>query len=388
LRSKLAVLIAIAIGASACEIGQVTLPVRPATLVIHGILSPTATTQTVLVERTLTGGFALQSYDFSSSEAILSDGGEPESSATVTMDLPDGRTILARELQSFSSLGNGAGMYIFSLPGTSLVLGGKYKLKVVTTKQEVVTAETIVPVAAAVTSGPTVTFNRETSAYQVQWADIAQSRGYQVRIDGPYVPWITFTDSNHISLTGDLRSLSADRLPHVFIPGFRQSVSIAAVDANVYDYYRTYNNSFTGSGLINRVKGGVGVFGAMTVVARQTVNVIAPTQEPIEGKFEVLLGSLGYRYGGFGNALSIAVYVESASAKAGQPDALSGAYGDLPTRTNGGFVGTRTGSKVKIAFLTNQLLRDTVDVFTGELRGDTLDGTFKKGAPAKYVRQK
>lgn len=342
----------------------------------------------VLVERTLTGEReAPRVWDYSSADPILTDGGAPEVGAIATLTTPTGQVIPGPEWQTFSPLGTGAGVYIFALPGTALVPGGKYTLRVVTKRQEIITAETVVPDTRAVTAGPTVDFNRASDTFTMEWPAVGKSRGYQVRIDNPYTPWITFTDSLHVSLTGTLRILAADNLPHVFLPGFRQIVTISAVDANVYDYYRTYNNAFTGAGLISRVTGGLGVFGSVITVSRRTVNVVAPAEEPIEGTFDLQFSPLGYFYGGVGDARTLTLYVESPATRHDQLDAVTAAY-----RRNGGSVdgaiGTWSGNQLKLAFLSNQLISDTVDVFVGDLRGDTLDGKFSKGAPAKYVRRR
>jgi len=58
---------------------------------------------------------------------------------------------------------------------------------------------------------------------------------------------------------------------------------------------------------------------------------------------------------------------------------LSGRYitGGPGARADG-IVGEQSGSAVKLAFLLGQLASDTADVFTGELRGDTLIGTYRR----------
>ena len=33
-----------------------------------------------------------------------------------------------------------------------------------------------------------------------------------------------------------------------------------AIDANIFDYVRTFNDPYTGSGIISRVQGGLGLF--------------------------------------------------------------------------------------------------------------------------------
>ena len=164
-----------------CELARINLPVRPSSVVIHGVLSGSSPNQMVLVERTLTGERqAVRVLDFSSADPILTDGGVPEVGAIATLTTPTGDVIPGPEWQSFSTLGNGAGVYIFALPGAALVPGGKYTLRIVTKQQEVITAETIVPEARAETAAQTMDFNRATETLSMQWPAVGKSRGYQV----------------------------------------------------------------------------------------------------------------------------------------------------------------------------------------------------------------
>lgn len=377
--------VALALCAS-CEIAKLALPSAPSSVVIHGVLSPTAAAQTILVERTLTGAVGIPLlYPFESDEPVLSDHGIAESGATTVLTTPSGQTIAGREVRTFSSTGHGGGIYQFDVAGSALVPGGHYRLRVVTARGEILTAETVVPAASPVASGPTVTFDRSADTLSMSWPAVPQARGYEVRIESPYGPWIAFTDSTHIALTGTLRNLAADNLPALFQPGFRQPVTVSAVDANMYDYYRSSNDAFTGAGIVNRVSGGTGVFGSLVIISRRTLDVTVPVHEPIEGSFNLVLGSVGYLYGGVGDAMGLTLYVESSASRSGQPDAITARY----RRSNGtiaGAVGTLSATHLNLVFLADQFLTDTLDRFSADLRGDTLVGTFSKGASGVYVR--
>lgn len=129
------------------------------------------------------------------------------------------------------------------------------------------------------------------------------------------------------------------------------------------------------------------MFGSVITVARRTVNVVASPQEPIEGTFDLLFSPLGYYYGGVGDARTLTLYVESPATRQDQLDAVTAAY----QRSGGsldGAIGTWSGNQLKLAFLSNQLVKDTLDIFVGRLHGDTLEGKFSKGAPAQYVRRR
>ena len=382
-------LFALASFVNSCEIAKIELPVGEATLVVHGILSPTTTTQTVLLERTLTGATPVPLlYPFDGSEPIVSDYGIAEAGATAEIVTPTGTVVTGREVSSISASGHGGGVYSFPLAGSSLVPGGRYRLRMTTTKNETVTAETIVPIATSVATGPTALFNRSSDTLSLTWNRAASARGYQVRIESPYGPWIAYTDSTHIALTGTLRNLLADRLPNLFVPGFRQLVTVSAVDSNTYDYYRSSNEAFTGVGIVSRISGAMGVFGSQVTIARRTVDVVAPTTRPIEGVFDVQLGPLGYLYGGLGDAVSITLYVESPSVRSDQPDAITGSYRHSFGTSQSAASGTFSNGRLKLVFLADQTLTDSVDHFTGDLKGDTIIGEFSKGAKARYLRRK
>ncbi|HTE43723.1 MAG TPA: DUF4249 family protein [Gemmatimonadaceae bacterium] len=372
--------------AAACALDQFTLPIVPSTLVLHGVLSASAPAQRIVLERTITGELAIPIVvPYESAEPILSDYGNAESDAVTQLTTPSGQTIAGREVRTFSGDGHGAGLYEFALAGSSLVPGGRYRLRVVTKRQEVVTAETTVPSTTPVSTGTTVTLDRSRDTIALQWASVAQARGYQVRVESPFGPWLAFVDDTHLSIAGSLRNLFVDNLPSLFQPGFRQAVTVSAVDSNMYDYYRSSNNAFTGTGVISRVSGATGFFGSFVILARRTVDVTAPTTRPIEGTFD-LQERLGGFYGGVADARSITLYVESPAARAGQPDAVTGSY-----RRAGGSsaaaIGTLGNSHLKLVFLSDQFLTDTLESFVADLHADSLVGTFSKGAPATYVRR-
>jgi hypothetical protein len=385
-------MIAACIGAAilmaSCELAKIQLPIAPSSLVLHGMLSPTATAQTVLLERTLTGATAIPMvYPFDGIEPILSDNGIAETGATSEIVTPSGEVIPGREVSSFSRTGNGAGVYQFAIAGTALIAGGRYRIRLTTTKNETVTAETTIPIATAVTTGSTSTFNRSLDTLSMSWPEAAKARGYQVRIETPYGPWIAYTDSTRIAVTGTLRNLVADRLPKLFQPGFQQIVTVSAVDSNTYQYYRSTNNDFIGAGIVSHVSGAIGVFGSVVTIARRTLNVTASTSLPIEGVFD-LQPSLGSLYGGFADATSITLYDESPAVRSDQPDAITGNYRHSFGTTQAAAVGTFANGRLRLVFLNDQTLTDSVDHFTGDLRGDTIVGEFSKGAPGRYLRRK
>ena len=191
-------------------------------------------------------------------------------------------------------------------------------------------------------------------------------------------------------LTGELRNVDVASLPRVFIPGFPQAVTVSAVDANYYDWYRTHNDALLGTGLINRVSGGLGVFGSLVRLRFEDFHVVAPQSELAAGTFRVA-GTNDERL--FAPVLSLDLYIESPAARAGQADALSGRYEKRliigepdPVR---GLLGTVDNGHIQLALLRLWSARDTLAAFTGDIHGDTIVGVYRGfGGVARFVRQR
>jgi hypothetical protein len=159
---------------------------------------------------------------------------------------------------------------------------------------------------------------------------------------------------------------------------------VGAVDSNFYDYYRTTNDPFTGAGIISRITGGLGLFGSLVPLSTGTLTVVADQTEPIEGRFRLL------SFEGTPTAFlsQIVLYVESPPAGDGLPASISGRYTTAtPTVRSDGVLGQQFGTFLSLTLLVNQLAVDTLDVFTAELRGDTLIGTYRtNGGTAVFLR--
>lgn len=374
----------------ACELDRTAIPRTTAQLALHGVLSASAPTQVVLLERTRTGRVAVVAPPFDLADPVVSDEGIAESGASMTLVAPDGTVFVAREDNTTSSDGKGEGIYRFTLPGSVLVRNATYTLNVRTTAGELLTAETSVPDGVAATTPSSGTLDRTQDTLTLSWPASASARSYLVRIETPFGPRSFFTESTSVRLPGMLRNVDRQELPHVFFPGFSQPVTVSAVDSNYYDWYRTHNDVVSGQGLINRVKGGVGVFGALVRLQFDSVHVTAPRSRPIEGRFEwvgTTLAEFGVRY------LTFNIYLESPAARSDQSDALSGSYRPTPRLEYRGcpicgLLGTTRDGKVELALLNDYSGADTLDVFDGQLRGDTLVGSFRyTGGPFTYVRQ-
>ncbi len=258
----------------ACEIEEIEVPRTVPIIALHGVLSATATTQVVLLERTRSGSVA--SYDLV--DGILGEA-VAEKRAQVELTLPDGRTLQAVEDdQVTDNRGRGGGIYRLALPGDSLERDRPYRLTVHTTSGETLTAETSVPSGPVAATAQQRVFDRSRDTVIVEWPAAPGARSYYVRIETPFGPRSFFTDSTRVRLTGELRNADVDALPRVFIPGFSQAVSVSAVDSNFYDWYRTHNERISGTGVISRVQGGIGVFGALVRLRLEEMHVVVPQE--------------------------------------------------------------------------------------------------------------
>ncbi len=369
-----------------CDLGTVTVSNTVPVVVIHSVLNPNAPNQVVLVEHSLTGTITVPDTGFNPTDPIVTAGGIPIDGAIVEITDPSGTVYRGVEDKLDPALnGKGGGVYRVPISGSQLVLGGQYQLHVTTPDGGDATASTVIPSPAARAIGSlTRTLNRDHDTLQLRWNTVPGARSYAVRIESPFGPFSFFTDSNAFRVTGDFRNPFAANLERVFIPGFRQDAVVGAVDANFYDYYRTGNDPFTGSGLISRVTGGLGLFGAIVELSTGTITVTADQTEPIEGRFRLATGP------GTTNAYAaqVTLYVESKAARSGLPDALSGRYfTPSPNSRSDGIIGQQTGANITFALLGSQLAGDTLEWFDGFLSGDTLQGRYMiKGGTAVFVK--
>lgn len=376
---------------AACEIEEVAIPRTQVRVAMHGVLSASASTQVVLLERTRNGSLQLFAPPFDLADPIVTDDGIAETSASVHLTTPAGLTLTAREDNTVRDDRKGQGIYRFALPGDALERSGRYRLSVVTTNGDVLTAETSVPSGVAAAVAEQRVFDRARDTVIVEWPATPGARAYSVRIETPFGPRSFFTDTTRVRLTGALRNVDNDALPRVFIPGFPQAVTVSAVDSNYYDWYRTHNDALSGTGLVNRVRGGIGVFGSLVRLRFQEFRVVAPQAEPAAGMFRFVGSDTARRTTPY---LSFELYVESRSARADQGDALSGRFErrptfSLPNDPIDGLLGTVRNGRVELAFLRNWSSTDTVEVFRGEIRGDTIAGTYRGfGGQVQFVKQR
>lgn len=358
---------------AACEFGEVTVPRPGGQVVVHAMLNPDASVQWVLVERTLTGTVSIDTAAiFDPLNPIVTGFGVPVSGARVEIRGADGT--LFRGVEDAQA----PGVYGIDVEtGPRPRPGVRYSLLVRTRDSVEVTGETTIPnVAPAPIATLLEPFDREADTLRLQWRPAAGARTWALRVESPRGPFFIFADSLSLRLPGSLRNLFADRLPRVFVPGFEQAVTVSAVDANFYDYYRSRNDPFTGSGIINRLRGGVGLFGSAVNVVQRRLLVTAPQRQPSEGHWALVSGTAA--------ASTLDLWIETPATSL-SPAGLSGTW--TGARGRDGFLGVLDGTALRIALLDTRLGADTIATLEGELRGDTITGKYRGAAAAvRYVR--
>lgn len=317
--------------------------------------------------------------------------GLAEMDAIVELSMPNGQAIAAVEDKARpENKGQGGGIYRFALRGAALQRNATYQLSVRTVTGERLAASTSLPAGTEAQVAEPRGFDRARDTMTIAWPAASGARSYLVRIETPYGPRSFFTDSTSVRLAGTLRNADVVSLPHVFIPGFPQAVTISAVDSNYYDWHRTHNERLSGTGLVNRVNGGIGVFGSLVRLRFLDVRVVAPQAERPAGMFQ-FVGTPFERSTTRHHGLEL--YVESRAARADQADQLSGRYDRRPFFgligcVTCGLLGTVRDGRIELVFLEAWSAKDTVEVFTGEVRGDTIVGEYRNfGGVARFVRQ-
>ena len=241
-------------------------PVVPSAneLVVQAVLDAGASDQYVVVQTT-TGALA-------SATAV--------SGAQVSLELPDGRTILASEERDTTRLVTRyfeqplSSVYHFPLRslGTTVQPGGAYRLRVTTRDGRVVTGRTVVPSAVAVSlAAPRDSFGLRLDTLLMRWPRVPGARTYQVAVRPLSRTFaLTFFADTSASLYGSMTSSDGRQL---FVRGQEHEVVVLAVDDNYYDYYRRGTDSFTGVGVISHLDGAVGLFGS--IVELKTLRLLA-----------------------------------------------------------------------------------------------------------------
>jgi hypothetical protein len=366
----------VALASVGCTFDEHAVGVQPQQVVVHAVLDPGAPTQEVLLERTLTGTVTINyNIRFDPLDPINTGDGIPIAGAQVSITGPDGTLIGLERKYTGKPDSYGTGRYeIQAGLGNKVPIrpGAVYLLNVRSPEGAVVTGTTVVPNAAPVIPGLTLdAFNRDRDTLRLTWNKVPGARTYGARVESPFGAFLIFSDTTNLMFPGNFRNLFAGNLQKLFIPGFQQISTVYAVDTNYFDYYRSRNDPFTGSGIINRLHGGIGLFGASVIVDYRTQDVTQqPSDTTIERQYEFVTGPPQPK-------LLVDVfrlYVESGNATAAS---LSGWYSRNRTGpARDGIAGTRDGARIELQFLVNQDIHQTLVRFIGTQVADSLVGSY------------
>lgn len=290
----------------ACELDETVAAGGEPMVVVSAIMRPDLPGQHVIVERTFTGG-----VDVPDSGDIPIPPRAPRipiefALVTVTnLDLPGdtcGQPVEFSATPYDTETVAMPGIY-WSSPGCPTMRpGDRLRLRVETQEGELVTGTTRVPgmrEAYLAVGGDSVvlgggdsvlSFNRDrdTLRFGVD-AIVGRLLQLDVRRHGYLSDYGTkvHVDTTRFTLAGDaVNAFVSGRGNDVFLGGRSYVLTLALSDTNYFNFSRSWNNPFTGRGFINRLEGGIGVFGS-AVAATSRVWVVADMDDPREGLFRV-----------------------------------------------------------------------------------------------------
>jgi hypothetical protein len=377
------VCLAAGIAAAACEFNEITVSRGEDQPVVHSVLNPNAIDEAVLVERVLTGAVLIDDRRYNRADPIATGSGDPVRGARVVVYGPKGDSVVAIEDALTRQDGRGAGVYRFkngTVPGGLAILpGATYRLRVTTLLGVVVTGTTTVPSVPLVANEVLVRYmNRDRDTLHLFWDAITGTSRYAIRIDGATGSFALYTAELEASLPGTLRNIFQDNFPRMFVPGFQNRVDVVAIDANYFDYYRSGNDPFTGTGLINHLEGGLGLFGSVAALYTYSVVVDANFVKPVEGIYTLIGGGSSNLVPG-----TMTLYVDEENDQTAH---LTGVY-QLSTGAEAGIVGSLSGTQIYLAFLDSPTeFRDTLVTFAGQFAHDSLLGTARRRNLSELVR--
>jgi Domain of unknown function (DUF4249) len=375
------------IAACDLEFEKVNVPTGRSRPAVHAVLNPFVFLDfTVLLERTLSGRVSVQEGRVDPADPIVTGGGDPITGARVIIRNADGSDEgVGIEVAEERTDGKGRGVYHFVnapcapffCPPNGIVLrrGGSYVLDIQTTTGELLHATTTIPTAFP--RADTLlrrTFDASRDTYVFKWPPAESLDRYAVQIQTPFGPFQTFSNVESLAVNGSLRNFQQDRFPRVFVPGFRQALHAFAVDQHYFAYFRSANDEFTGQGLVSNIEGGTGVFGAIHPIREQDLDVVAPFDEPVDGRWALIGDTTRF-------PPRLTTYADGAFLSGRLENVF-----DPELQTLRGILGSRSGNTLRFAVLHYMSLSDTAWTMVAEVHGDTLVTTASDRGEQRWLR--
>ncbi|MSR07476.1 MAG: hypothetical protein EXR93_10485 [Gemmatimonadetes bacterium] len=337
--------LAFALALAGCKLTEVVIAPGERTLVVQAVIDRSQPTQFAVVEystigdSTINGGGARipgGRPGFPVTGAVVSvehlEGACPGRQEALTEVLPTGTNL--------TPTGRYAGML------TCLAPGEKLGLRVTTRAGEIVTGETVLAAASAISvraggvaarfARDTVRFNRDSDTMRVA-IDPLVGRGMQIEVrraeDHDHIALIFINDSLGAAFPGNLvNPFGNDVGETTFRAGAYYVMTVAMADSNYYHYASTFSDPVTGRGFLNHLKGGLGVFGSIETT-QYVIRVSSTVNDPKEGVYR-LTGLLG----GVNLDLSLESYLDDLSGNGFSAFArgtwTNGATPTLPVQVN------------------------------------------------------
>jgi len=276
-----------------CELTEVTIPRGEPRIIVQSVLSRTASFQFVVVERSIVG----EGPDAFFGDQIPPEGPvRPITGAVVVLEYPAG-TACGPAGDTLVPSDSAPGVYLAQHPCTPAP-GDVVGLRVLTPDGGVVTGTSTIPGGGVVVDvggaglrpGFQDLINQDRDTMRLL-AEPFVARGMQVEVrllSGPADPvFFLLTDSLRLTLSAGLvNPFEGDDGEMVFRAGFEYQLTIALTDTNYYDFARSFSDPFTGRGFINRLTGGIGVFGSVDSRS-YGLRVVADVDDPREGAYRV-----------------------------------------------------------------------------------------------------
>ena len=288
-----------------CELEDVAIPRGESIVVVSAVMRPDLPYQFVIVELSLDGRY----YAEGSSDIPIPPRGplipvENAYVAVANLDLPGDPCGNPMQFQPtpYAPTSPIAGIYWAPADCPTMRPGDRLQLTVETTDGRTVTGAARVPGmngaflvvgddSVALGGGDSVmTFNRDRDTLRFGVDAIA---GRLLQLDVRRHGYLTdFGTKAQFDTTDFLLAGSALDLfvlgsgDEVFRGGRSYGVTLTLSDTNYFDFSRSSNNEFTGRGFINRLSGGIGVFGS-AVAATSRVWAIADFDDPREGLYRI-----------------------------------------------------------------------------------------------------
>lgn len=302
--------VALAAVTAACDLSSVEIPIGEPLIVVHAVMRSDRNRQFIVVEQSFTGTVD----EMFLGNVIPTEGSPalPVEGATVqvtNVDLPDdtcGSPVRFGQDLAGSPVQPVAGVYWAPAGCPSMRPGDSLELYVETADGQIVTGSALVTgmeSASLTVLGETipfgadtvVTFNRDRDILRLSVEPIS-GRLLQVAVlrVGELDMWIgediwpgarIDADTMSLAIPGDLVDAGGwSDGGDVFRAGRDYIMTVAVTDANYYDFSRSRSNRFTGRGFLNRLTGGIGVFGSLAAKSLD-LRVVGDFDDEREGEY-------------------------------------------------------------------------------------------------------